>query len=371
LYERGVLKQVVDANTVWVDINKQARFVSLHELRFPSVQHPQALVPKVGSDAVIHSPTGGQAAWMYQLNGIQAIPSYTLVLPASEAGLAHLTGLMTIHNRRRQPVDSCHIHIMVGDSQHQSESGTDYYQPAPRMLKAAMMADAMPASMQAPEAVGQLYRYSLNQPVALLPQQSKGLPFIETNRLPVEQQYRYDAQQWWLASTQEGSFNLPATGNTPVQLRLSFKNTALPDASLGQPLPLGRLRVFQAEGVNHPPTKLGDITLPLTPAGEGVSLELGQVMDVLGSKRQTSYKKQLFTSAYDVSYSVTLKNHHHTPVSVEVYEHPEQSGSPRWELLQSNLPPVAASKTEPLRFKVSVPAQGNSTLTYTLRLWEK
>lgn len=371
-YEQGILKSLIDGWTAAVEVNKQTRLVSVSDLRFPAIKQLDTLVAKVGADAVLMSPTGGQAAWLYPVQGLNVTPSYTLLLSDQEGGKATFQGLLSVSNTNHRTLPASNVHVMVGYSHYQPHAEAYH---ASGLSRKAMLASAAadgvtlaePPSIGEAEAVGQLYRYSFNQPVSFMANQTQRLPFVTTQQLSVVQRYWYSPQSWWLGYTNEGTNYPVVQQGIPVQTSIKFENKATAQGNMGQPLPSGRLTVFQLEGDNRPPAKLGDATLPHTPKDETVELPLGRAMDVVVTKKQSHYRKLALGNHYEVTFNVEVKNHHHTPVTVEVQEPVHQAGAKSWSLENSNIAPRNA-KEAPLVFDVTVPAQKSVTLTYTLKL---
>ena len=85
---------------------------------------------------------------------------------------------------------------------------------------------------------------------------------------------------------------------------------------------------------------------------------------MLARKTQTHWHS---TPNYqEANYEVVLTNRKSLPASVEVYENPQGD----WELTKESIKPEN-SKTTPLKFVVTIPANSETKLTYTLRNWVK
>ena len=130
---------------------------------------------------------------------------------------------------------------------------------------------------------------------------------------------------------------------------------------LGMPMPAGIVRVYQSDskgGLQF----VGEDRIDHTPKDETLNLKIGNAFDVVCERKQKDFAK-IADNVYEFEYEITLRNHKSTPVTVEVNE--PIGGS--WRMLQSSYPweKTAAFAAQ---FKVPVPQDGTSTLTYRVRV---
>jgi len=106
-----------------------------------------------------------------------------------------------------------------------------------------------------------------------------------------------------------------------------------------------------------------------TPAGENVRLSAGTAFDLRARRVQTSYVTRRdstragWRTQATADYRITLRNATDSATTVDVQE--ERAGE--WSVLQSSVPPEKLSSTI-TRFRVKVPAKGEATLTYRVRV---
>jgi hypothetical protein len=107
-----------------------------------------------------------------------------------------------------------------------------------------------------------------------------------------------------------------------------------------------------------------------TPAGSDLRLNAGNAFDLTAKRVQTSYatrrdstKARGVHTVATADYRVTLKNAKDSAATIDVQE--ERAGE--WSVLASSVPAEKVSSTI-TRFRVRVPARGETVLTYRLRV---
>jgi hypothetical protein len=144
-----------------------------------------------------------------------------------------------------------------------------------------------------------------------------------------------------------------------VKVFYVFKNGE--KEGLGQPMPAGVIRVYQADnagGVQF----VGEDRIGHTPVDEELSLQIGSAFDVVCERKQTDFNV-IGGSTYEMAFEITLRNHKKTPITVQVNE--PIAGD--WTMLQST---HTATKTDAwaARFDVPVAAGGSTVLRYRVRV---
>jgi hypothetical protein len=128
------------------------------------------------------------------------------------------------------------------------------------------------------------------------------------------------------------------------------------------------VRLFQTDSGGRAQL-VGEAAVDHTPAGEDVRLSAGNAFDLTAKRVQTTYVTRRdstragWRTQATADYRVTLRNASDSAVSVDVQE--ERAGE--WSVLQSSVPAEKISSTI-TRFRVKVPAKGEATLTYRVRV---
>jgi hypothetical protein len=165
--------------------------------------------------------------------------------------------------------------------------------------------------------------------------------------------------------------NNPTESNrVPVQVWYTIKRargTPLGD----RPLPGGTVQIYQADSAGRVQL-LGETTSDHTAAGRDLRVQSGNAFDVTAERVQTDFSEEPIPPARrglparrrtTASYRVTITNARSEPVSVDVRE----SHYGNWAVVASSVPAEKLSSTE-MRFRIPVPASGEATLTYTIRV---
>jgi hypothetical protein len=114
---------------------------------------------------------------------------------------------------------------------------------------------------------------------------------------------------------------------------------------------------------------VGEAALDHTPAGEDLRLVAGNAFDLTARRVQTSYatrrdsSKAGWRTLATADYRVTLRNAGDSTATIDVEE--ERGGE--WSVVSSSVPAEKLSSTR-TRFRIRVPARGESALTYRVRI---
>ncbi len=227
---------------------------------------------------------------------------------------------------------------------------------SPPMARAAMMvADAAPSA----EASGEYHAYRLPG-TGSVPQNSvQRLPLIDPVRgITCERRYETRAAQGgWIPPRPMMDANFANNGgDQPVTATLRFANRKAD--GLGQPLPAGRVRVFDGGAF------LGEAAIGHTPAEGRIAMTVGTVFDLTATRSRIDFQVDRAGRTMTETVRVVLRNAKGQAATVNVVEPlPRWSD---WEIVDSS---VAATTldAQTTRFDVAVPANGEATLEYTVR----
>jgi hypothetical protein len=167
---------------------------------------------------------------------------------------------------------------------------------------------------------------------------------------------------WWGMLPQQGDET-----EAPVEVSYTLARPRKSDFG-DRPLPGGIVRLFQADSAGRAQL-VGEAAMDHTPAGEDVRLTAGVAFDLTVRRVQTSYTTRRDSSSAGwrtlatADYRVTVRNATDSAATVDVQE--ERSGE--WSVLRSSVPAEKVSSTI-TRFRVKVPARGETVLTYRVRV---
>jgi hypothetical protein len=126
------------------------------------------------------------------------------------------------------------------------------------------------------------------------------------------------------------------------------------------PLPGGKLRAYKADQ-DQSLQFIGEDRVEHTPQGETLRVELGKSFDVVAERRETG-RRRLSDKVGETQVEIKLRNHRPEAVSVAVLEH----AAGDWSVTAQSQD-FRKKDAGSFEFIVPLAAQGEATLTYTLR----
>jgi hypothetical protein len=126
------------------------------------------------------------------------------------------------------------------------------------------------------------------------------------------------------------------------------------------PLPKGRIRVYKLDDTGSQQF-VGEDSIDHTPKDEKVRLYIGDAFDVVGDYKRTDFKR-ISDHVIEESFEVALRNHKDKPVTVKSVDHVWSE----WKIIATS---HAFNKKDAhtIEFPVTVPANGETKITYTIR----
>jgi len=137
-----------------------------------------------------------------------------------------------------------------------------------------------------------------------------------------------------------------------------------------RPLPGGTVQLYQADSAGRLQL-VGEARSEHAAPGRDLRVQSGDAFDITAERVQTDYAQEQLAppkrgmaprQRITASYKVTISNAKPAPVTVDVRE--ARFGV--WRVTESSVPAEKLSATE-VRFRISVPANGDATLTYTVQ----
>lgn len=314
---------------------------------------PETLRDKPTLVISLINPAAGQQnlELSYLTGGLSWRADYVAELNANDDQL-DLNGWVTLTNQSGTAYPNARLQLVAGDLNRVREA-----QPMPRamMATAAKVADA--AEMQQ-EALFEYHLYTLQRPTTLAENQTKQVALMSATRVPVNKEFLLAGANYYYLG-QYGELGQ----KMKVGVFVDFQNRG---EGLGIPLPKGVIRVYKQDSQGNAQF-VGEDRIDHTPKNETVRLKLGDAFDVTADRKQTAFQKLAGTGRYNYvfesAYEIVLKNAKAEAVTVTVRE--PMPGD--WSMVSESLPHAkAASGTA--EWKVKVPADGKTTLTYRVRV---
>lgn len=267
----------------------------------------------------------------------------------------NLNGWITLNNESGTDYKNAQVQLVAGDVNVVSRP-----QVRPMLFAAKAMRNAemgvMDSAAGAPaqEALADYYIYTLPFKTTITNQQSKQVALMSKENVKYSREYRLNSPLYFWLKMRDSEFNRQ---NPEVVFKIN--NTAA--SQLGQPLPKGVVRFYEADKGGQMQF-LGESSLNQLAVGDDAELKIGQSFDLTAKGKVTGIK----TIAENMSEAdVEIKfNNSKDKAETVVFE---QSFNTSWEILSESA--KHEKKNASLAaWKVEIPAKGQAVLTFKVRL---
>jgi hypothetical protein len=285
----------------------------------------------------------------YLTDGITWRADYVVTLNEKD-DRADLSGWVTIDNKSGTTYKDARLKLVAGDV----NRVRDEYEYKDKMLRMAK-AEAMPTAPQfREEEFFEYHIYTLQRSSTIKDNQTKQIRLVAAELIPVKKELVFHGAKYYYYS-QYGE----QMSNQKVGVFVQMENRK--ENNLGMPLPKGIVRVYKHDsegGLQF----VGEDRIDHTPKDEKIRIKLGDAFDVVGSRKQTDWKK-LASDTYEAAFEISLRNHKKEDVTVKVVE--PIPGD--WKMLSSS---HEYAKTEAFtaEFTIPVPKDKEGKLTYRVRM---
>jgi hypothetical protein len=328
----------------------------VQEFSFPEL--PEGLITKPTLVwRLLSSRTGQQDVEItYLTGGVSWQADYVVRLRTDDRAI-DLDGWVTVNNTSGATFEDARLKLVAGDLQ--------------RLLQGKLGADELQFLAQptaAAEAIQQreffeYHLYEVPRPVTVRDNETKQIEFVRSPGVAAEKFFVYDGSQcqsnYWYCSFSGYPQTDPSYGvasNPKVMVMIEFDTDDV-DADL----PAGRVRVYQ-EDVDGAALLIGEDTIDHTPKGESVRLYVGDAFDIIGERIQTDFSLPSPKSVEE-TYRIVLRNHKDEAVEVRVVEHLFRWSN--WRILRASHDYQEMDSSN-IEFRVSVPAEGETEIGYTV-----
>lgn len=299
-----------------------------------------------------------QAALSYLTGGLSWKANYVLLLSPDDKRVG-FTGWVTLVNQSGLGFKDATLKLLAGDVNRAPQE-----EPR-RMLYAAKAEAAGPANQFEEKSLFEYHLYTLQRPATVADNETKQIELVSAPAVPVSKTFVYDGANlrgyggWYYGSRENRDLGVPS--NPKVSVYLEFDNKEA--GGLGVPLPKGTVRVFKRDS-DGSAQFIGEDAIDHTPKDEHLRIKLGEAFDVVGERKQTSFKVVVPGHVVDESFEITLRNHKKEPVAVRVAEVLYRWSD--WEIRQESTKHEKVD-SQTVVFPVTVPADGETKVDYTVR----
>jgi hypothetical protein len=274
---------------------------------------------------------------------------------------ARVTGMAVLASQSLRAEDA-EVHLLAGEVGQAQQKRPP--QPLMREMRMEVAQAAAADQFAGEQRVGEFHLYSLGGRTTLLPGLTTSVALFQPAQVKYEKNYIVHGDvPYWGFLPQQGEETEP-----PVEVEYTLTRPRKTDFG-DRPLPGGVARLYQPDSAGGLQL-VGEASIEHTPAGNDVKLNAGNAFDITAKRVQTSYATRRDSTrtrgvhtVATADYRVTLKNATDSAVTVLVQE--ERAGE--WSVVSSSVPAEKVSSTIS-RFRVLVPARGESRLTYRIRV---
>ncbi|HSR48831.1 MAG TPA: DUF4139 domain-containing protein [Anaerolineales bacterium] len=293
----------------------------------------------------------------YLTGGVSWSADYVLLLAANERSI-DLDGWVTVVNTSGTTYRDALLKLVAGDLQRLPEAGF-----AADELQLRAMPTATAEAIEQREFF-EYHLYEVPRPVTVRDNETKQIEFVRSPGVAAAKFFVYDGLQcrsyYWYCGYSGYPQTDPSYGiasNPKVMVMVEFDTD-----DVEADLPRGRIRVYQ-EDVDGAALLIGEDTIDHTPKGETLRLYVGDAFDIVGERVQTDFRLPS-QKTIEETYRITLRNHKDEKVEVRVVEHLFRWTN--WRILRSSHD-YDEMDSSTIEFRVQIPPEGETELTYTVR----
>jgi hypothetical protein len=286
----------------------------------------------------------------YLTNGINWRSDYVVTL-SDKDDKADLSGWVTIDNHSGATYKNAKLKLVAGDVNRVK----DKFEYEGKLMRVAeMAAKSAPAPQFKEDSFFEYHIYTLQRSATVKDNQTKQISLVTADEIPVKKEFLYQGANYYYYSRYND-----AMSNQKIAVYVEIQNKK--ENNLGIPLPKGTVRVYKADKEGSLQF-VGEDSIDHTPKDEKIRIKLGDAFDVVGSRKQTDWKKIAYDT-YEAAFEISLRNHKKEDVVVKVVE--PIPGD--WKMMKSSHE-YTKSEAFTAEFNVPVPKDQEVKLTYRVRM---
>jgi hypothetical protein len=342
-----------------IEVNGRLQFSLPGMPLFPALGDDTILKPTLDWLLQSHGESDGPLELSYITGGMSWDSSYNVVAP-EKGDVVDIIGWVTMDNQTGKDFVNANIRLMAGDVNKITRADA---MNGMQLRAASEMAD----SMQRPiteRAFDEFHLYTLERPTTLHDRETKQVEFVRATGVQSRRIYVYDGaviDNRYFANPEyaRNDQGYGTQSNPKVWVMQEFKNTK--ENGLGIPLPAGRLRFYRRD-VDGQLQFTGENLIDHTPQDELVRVYTGNAFDIVGERTRTDYRIDTSKDVLDESFTIKVRNHKKTAVTVRVVEHLYRWVN--WEIITPTQK-FTKKDSRTIEFSVTIPPSGEKTVSYT------
>jgi len=303
-----------------------------------------------------------RAEFSYVTGGLTWEADYNIVAP-EKGNAVDIVGWVTMDNQSGKAFQNARIKLMAGDvNKIQPEQMYD-------RMQVVGSASALSTEITPPvteRTFDEYHLYTLARPTTLDDRETKQVEFIRAANVSTNQIYVYDGLKLdpnryngWNWESIRNDFSYGTESNPKIWVMREFNNAEA--NHLGMPLPKGRVRFYRRNDDGQIEFT-GENVIDHTPRDEKVRVYTGNAFDLTGERRRTDYRLDTNRQRLDESFEIKVRNHKKEAVDVRVVEHLYRWIT--WDVSEKS-DPYRKTDSRTIEFPVTVPPDGEKTITYT------
>lgn len=286
----------------------------------------------------------------YITGGLTWRADYVGVVNSAEDRI-DLNGLVTLSNQSGTSFQDARLQLVAGNVNIVNPPNEN----AMRVMGAFNPIQANTGNGFQEQSYFEYHLYTLGRPTSVLNNQTKQVSLLSAHGVPLRKTLEMRGGPNYYSN--RGNADLGQ--HVKLGVFLTFTNKG---GDLGIPLPGGIVRLYKNDD-SGTSQFLGSDKIDHTPRNEDVRLHVGDSFDVTANRKQTDFHI-VSPGRYDSSYEFTISNAKTTPQDVLVVE-PIPA---EWNILSESAPHEKTSSST-ATWRLRVPADGKTTLTFTAEVW--
>jgi hypothetical protein len=331
-------------------------------IQFPAL--PGGLITRPTLVWKVSSKNGGtqDARVSYQTQGITWWSDYNVTMREQNGACdMDLAAWVTLVNQSGGSYADAQLKLVAGEVNRAPAAAAAPMAMA-RMQKAEMRDEADRGFSES--SLSEYHLYTLGRRTDLPDNSTKQLElFPAAHAIACRKQLVFTAGpvpwSYWSGPIQDQGYAATNTGTVGAYLEFDNKEAN----RLGMPLPAGRVRVNQANPSDGALEFVGEDVIKHTPRIETLRIKLGNAFDIVGERKQTSFKIDTSAKFIDESFEISVRNRKKEAATVVVREYLYRWST--WEVTAKN---HAFDKrdAQTIDFPVEIAADTEGRITYTV-----
>jgi len=339
-----------------IEVNGKLQFTMPGSPVFPDLGNDTILKPAFNWLLQSDKPGKFDAEVGYITGGFDWSASYNLVSP-EKGDIVDLVGWITMNNNSGKTFENAKIKLMAGDVNKIQSQNMPMPGFAGRAYKLAM---AEPAPAVTEKAFDEFHLYSIARPTTLHDHETKQVEFVHAEKMFAPTIYVYDGATGYQFYGLNYDQGYGQSDNKKVIVQREFKNAET--NQLGIALPAGKLRFYRRDDGGQLQF-VGENTIDHTPRNETVRVTTGNAFDLVGERKQISFRVDTAEKWIDETFEIKLRNRKKEPVEIRVVEHLYRWSN--WNITAKS-DDFVKKDAQTIEFRVPVKPDEEKTVTYTV-----